>query len=124
MKSTKNSIKRLKRIRGVLATMRDTKGLYDLLRYGEKTVALLNAAFGRGRWGLEVEPVRYWSAYPAGGAGGYSGAATVSCPSVETMRDFLQAVGREDGVEYAFSKYARKVIVQWGKLRIRAIYES
>ena len=59
-----------------------------------------------------------------GGDGEYSGAATVSCPSMETMRDFLHAVGREDGVEYAFSKYARKVIVQWGKLRIRAIYES
>lgn len=121
---TKNSIKRIKRIRGVLSQMRDFKGLYDLLTYGEKTVALLDAAFGRGRWNLEVEPVRYWSAYPVGGDGGYSGAATVSCPSMETMRDFLYAVGREDGVEYAFSKYARKVVVQWEKLRIRAIYES
>lgn len=124
MKQTKSSIKRIKRIRGVLSQMRDTKGLYDLLTYGEKTVALLDAAFGRGRWKLEVEPVRYWSAYPVGGDGGYSGAATVFCPSIETMRDFLHAVGREDGVEYAFSKYARKVIVQWDKLRIRAIYES
>lgn len=124
MKQSKGSIKRVKRIRDVLAQMRDTKGLYDLLRYGEKTTALLDAAFGRGRWELEVEPVRYWSAYPVGGSGGYHGEAIVSCPSVETMHDFLYAVEREDGTEYAFSKYARKVDVQWGKLRIRAIYES
>ena len=122
-KMTKGSIKRIARIRRILNEMHDGKGLYELLG-GAKTKELLDAAFWIGRWKLFHTPVTYGSPYPGGEGGGYSGNYRIVAPSMETIRDFLHAIGREDGTEYHFSKFARRVYVDEGTKSVYALYQS